>query len=71
MLNFSEKGSPALLLTARLLTAHCQIAYFSVGVCLLLAGHSQGGNILFPGWEKLLPLMLAIATFNGSRIFIK
>ena len=32
MLNFSEKGSPALLLTARLLTARWEFAYFSLDI---------------------------------------
>ena len=32
MLNFSEKGSPALLLTARLLTSRWEFAYFSLDI---------------------------------------
>ena len=71
MLNFSEKGSPALLLTARLLTSRWEFAYFSLDIPKVGTFYSQGGNVLFPGWEQLLPLMLAIAAFNGSRIFIK
>ena len=47
------------------------VAYCSLEVCLLLAGSLLTSHWTFPYWEQLLPLMLAIAAFNGSRIFIK
>ena len=65
MLNFSEKGSPALLLTARLLTSRWEFAYFSLDIPKVGTFYSQGGNVLFPGWEQLLPLMLAGFSLSG------
>ena len=47
------------------------VAYCSLEVCLLLTARLLTSHWTFPYWEQLLPLMLAIATFNGNRIFIK
>ena len=47
------------------------VAYCSLEVCLLLTARLLTSHWTFPYWEQLLPLMLAIAAFNGSRIFIK
>ena len=44
MLNFSEKGSPALLLAARLLTSHWEIAYFSLDIPKVGTFYSQAGK---------------------------
>ena len=47
MLYFSEKGSPALLLTARLLTSRWEFAYFSLDIPKVGTFYSQRGNFCY------------------------